>query len=283
METLFPWVYMMLQSMALAVVPAAVFAAVCLAIGVACGWGWHSLWLLPLGPLVVGLGWAVWGLSLPTTPAPQLAGTLRIAHANTLLYFNTDVGPKVAFAQGSGAEVVSLLEVNEALNAALPTLSNTYPFMANSGGRLPMVLLAKHPITRAQSWGPRAVLYHIARPQGAFYVLQVHPQSPYAPAEFANRNATLAQLAAALPTLPQPLIMVGDMNTTPWDSAFQPLLGTLQLAGGWRAYLPSFPRWLPITPIDAMLMSPHFSAARVQHMRVPGSDHLGLVGDFLLR
>ncbi|MFO0500124.1 MAG: endonuclease/exonuclease/phosphatase family protein [Pseudomonadota bacterium] len=281
MNTLLLWFYMVLQSTVLAWAPALAFGLIGLGVGLFYGWGWKALWLLPVGPVLVALVLAAWGMALPTQPTPAAAGVTRIAHANTLLYLNRPAEPKLAFAKNSGAEVVSLLEISPELVNILGTISGTYPHMANSGGRLPMVLLSTYPITRAQGWGERMVLYHIAKPNAAYYVLQVHPQSPFTPEAFTMRNERLALLAETLKGLPQPLIVLGDMNTTPWDSALAPLFTTVQQAGGWRARVPTFPSFMPLTPIDALYFTQPFTEIGLQHIKVPGSDHLGIVVDLV--
>lgn len=272
------WVYMIFESTALAWIPAVVLAALMLAVGLYYGWGWKALYLLPVGPVLMMMLLAGWSMGLPHVPAAAAEGTMRIAHANTLYYLR-NTAPKLAFAVNSGAETVSLLEISGPLGKELKSISGTYPHQAMSGGRLPMALLSIYPITRAQAWGERAVLYHIAKPNAAYYVLQVHPQSPYSRAAFAERNDQLAKIAEVVKGLPQPLIMLGDMNTTPWDGALQPLFDTVQQAGGWRSKLPTFPSWMPVTPIDALYYTQPFTPVKLQHVRVPNSDHLGIVVD----
>ena len=283
MESFLHWVWKVGLSLTLGWAPALLLALVLLAIMLAWGWRWWSLAAFPIAPLLVLVGWALWSASLPLVPPAQQQGNLRIAHLNALFYFNTPVGPKLKFIEGANADVVSVVEANPALVQAAQSISATYPFQqATTGGTLPMLLLAKHPITQAQKFNPRMVLYHIKRPGAAFYVLQWHPQSPYTPAAMAERDAALTAFATQLPLLPRPLVVVGDINAVPWDKALQPLREQLTLAGGWRAYLPTFPRWAPLAPIDHLLVSPQFTTLKLQQARVPGTDHLGMVADFQL-
>lgn len=277
------WLWVMAHSLAYGAVPTLLLGSGLLLWAWQQGYGWYSLWAFPLAGGLVLLLAAGFGLLMPTQPTPPAPGTaLRVAHLNTLFY--SDLTPeKLGFSTQSGAQVVSLLEVHPSLAARLPTISGTYPFQQVSGGRLPMALLSIYPLTRAQAWGERAVLYHVARPAkqgGAFYVLQTHPQAPYLPNAVKERDAMLAEVAAALPNLPRPLLLVGDFNTTPWDTALRPLRAALPLAGGWRGWLPTFPAWFPLTPIDHVLASPHLGTSTAHRVRVAGSDHLGLVVDF---
>jgi len=200
-----------------------------------------------------------------------------------MYYANQHTAAVLQFAKTSQAELVSVQEASQPLLAELTNISGTYPHQKTTQTRLPMALLSIYPLTRAQAWGDRAVLYHVGRPAdrgGAFYVLQIHPQSPYRPEALAQRNEKLAELSRALPNLPRPLLVMGDFNTVPWDSALQPFQPQLTLAGGWRAWLPSFPTWLPVTPLDHVWASPHWPAAKHHQVRVAGADHVGVVVDF---
>ena len=272
------WIMMILESTALAWIPAVVLAALMLVIGLYYGWGWKALYLLPVGPVLVAMILAGWSMGLLHVPTPAPPGTMRIAHANTL-YDLENTAPKLEFAINSGAETLSFLEISGPLGKQLKTISGTYPHQAMSGGNLPMALLSIYPITRAQAWGERAVLYHIAKPKVPYYVLQVHPQSPHSRSTYTERNAKLEKITTMVKGLPQPLVMLGDMNTTPWDDALAPLFNTVQQAGGWRSTLPTFPSWMPVTPIDALYYTQPFTPIGVQHIRVPKSDHLAIVVD----
>ncbi len=278
------WFWVMLHSLAYGVVLGLILALLFTLWAWRAGYGWQSLWGVVLAGAVVLVLAAGLGVLLPTAaPALPQGSSLRVAQLNTLFY--TAARPeKLAFAARSGAQVVSLQEVNPALAAQLPSISGTYPFQLLTRDRLPMALLSIYPLTRTQAWGERAVMYHVARPAlqgGAFYVLQAHSQSPYSIAAVRERDATLNTLMKALPNLPRPLLLVGDFNTVPWDAALAPLQGQFKLAGDWRGWLPSFPSFIPLTPIDHLWASvPHWPESSVQRVRVAGSDHVGLVVDF---
>ncbi len=277
------WFWLMLHSLAYGVMGVVALAVVLVLLGWWIGLGWRSLYgaavALPLALLAMaGAGLLV----AKEAPVRAPATGLRVAHLNTYV-FASSPKPALAFIEGSNADVVSLLEVAPVLKEQLGTISSTYPSIQQTTGPVPMVLLSRYPLTRAQAWTNRMVLYHVARPQtegGAFYVLQLHPMSPASRQAAHHRNALLAALAEALPNLPRPLLLVGDFNTTPWDDALRPLNASIAMAGGWQAWLPTFPSVAPITPIDALWASEQWPKATVQRVRVEGADHLGLVLDF---
>jgi endonuclease/exonuclease/phosphatase (EEP) superfamily protein YafD len=279
MDALLAWLKVVVVSELYAWAPALLLSLCFISLALYKGWRWKSLWFVLGGPVVVMGVAAVWGFMLPMQPtAPQ--GNLRIAHLNAYVY-NDDIAPKLAFAANSGADVISLVEVLPPLVEAAQSISATYPYQVATTQGKTMLLLSKYPLTVAQDFpAHRLRLYHVARPQGAFYVLQGHVQSPSNPRLLKKRIATMAILTEKMPRFPKPLVAVGDINTVPWDEAIKPLTTNLTLAGGWRAWLPSFPTRVPLTPIDHLFVSPQFKAYLLQRIRVPTSDHLGLVMDF---
>ncbi|NBV54969.1 MAG: hypothetical protein EBR79_04560 [Proteobacteria bacterium] len=117
--------------------------------------------------------------------------------------------------------------------------------------------------------------FTVQHPQTPFTFIQLHPQSPYTPNAFAKRNVELAALTS--PTFPAPVVAVGDLNTTPWDNALHPLRQNLTFRGPW---LPTFPSFMPLAPIDLVLSSPHWPTQNIQRVHVPGTDHLAIVANF---
>lgn len=279
MDAYLPWLKVVLVSEFYAWAPALLLSLCFMTWALYKGWRWKSLlWALG-GPAIVVLVAAGWGYLLPSQPMAR-QGNLRIAHLNAYVY-NDQIAPKLAFAATSGADVISLVEVLPALVQAAQSISATYPYQAATSQGKTMLMLSKYPLTVAQDFpAHRLRLYHVARPEGAFYVLQGHVQSPSKPRLLTKRTATMQMLAEKLPLMPKPLMVMGDINTVPWDEAIKPLSNNLVLAGGWRAWLPSFPTRVPLTPIDHVFASPQFKAYPLQRIRVPTSDHLGLVLDF---
>lgn len=276
------WLGMMASSLAYPLVPMLLATLA----GWLCLYGQNRLSLLAFiaTPLVAGLATlvlaALLGLMVPTVIPPRPEGTgLRLAHLNCLWYDHTNIQPKLDYARASNADVVVLNEVNNELLAASPSLADIYPHHFatrehNPTFHLEMLVLSRWPITHIGALNARLHLYKIDRPKAPFYLLHIHPQSPYLPMAMAYRNDELVNLAAH--DLPAPLIAVGDVNTTPWDANLQPLRARLNLQGTW---LPTHPALFPITPIDLILTSPNLPPATLHRIRVQGTDHLGLIMD----
>ncbi|MFZ2587638.1 MAG: endonuclease/exonuclease/phosphatase family protein [Alphaproteobacteria bacterium] len=277
------WGLMMASSLTYAVVPTVLGMLLMVGGGWSLGWAWRVVvGYALLVPLLVLGGLAVMGGMIPTVPPVRGENvSLRVAHLNALWYEHDELQTKVDFVAASDADVVSVVEVNPELRALLENLKE-YPYRFDSQKvlkefHLGMMVLSRWPVTYVASYGERMHLLKIARPANPFYVVQAHPQSPYLPHAMAQRNGELATLAAApLPT-DKPLLMVGDMNTVPWDGHLAPLRAKLVLHGSWA---PTFPRWAPMTPIDLLLASREWPAPTLHRVRVGGTDHLGVVGDF---
>jgi endonuclease/exonuclease/phosphatase (EEP) superfamily protein YafD len=75
-------------------------------------------------------------------------------------------------------------------------------------------------------------------------------------------------------------VLTGDFNTTPWsfamrrqDAVFLPLVRRTIAQFSFPARLAGR-RWVvPLLPIDHLYASPAWKLARLQRVRIPGSDH----------
>ena len=121
----------------------------------------------------------------------------------------------------------------------------------------------------------------IARP--ALTIVGTHAFAPFTPQALVLRNRHFAQLAAFVREQKQPVVLVGDLNSSSWSRAFQDLLRDAHLIETrlGRGVQATWPAWLPIpqVPIDHALVSRGVRVhARFVGDRV-GSDHLPVVLD----
>jgi endonuclease/exonuclease/phosphatase (EEP) superfamily protein YafD len=238
-------------------------------------------WVISVG-LMAAL-FSAQNLVLPTTPPKRPASTaLRIAHQNLLWYSTANPAAKLDFVRTADADLISLVEVND--NVANQILANNpYPYhfytataAANlPASHLPMMVLSRWPITLVHAWSGRALAFRVDNPGKPFIFIQLHPQSPYLPKAWQWRNEELAGYPT--PTFTEPTVIVGDLNTTPWDTALAPLRQAYTLQGPW---LPTFPSFMPVVPIDLLFTQGAWPVPRIQRVRTAGADHLGLVADF---
>ncbi len=112
-------------------------------------------------------------------------------------------------------------------------------------------------------------------------VVGTHPLPPTRGWKSSSRNMQLAAIAERVRVIDTPVLLLGDLNTTPWSAHFRKLVKNSGLRDSARGFgfQPTWPSWLPpllMIPIDHCLHSPEF---RVLQRRVGpnvASDHLPL-------
>lgn len=266
-----PWLQMVVLSLAMPLgVALLLFIVGRLALG---SWRWAMLLGL-CGSVLLFTMAGYWPPRI--APLPDNNITFRIAHLNTLIY-NDSYASKIEFVRTTNAQVVSLVEVHPNLMKDLDVQITRFPHKGVAGWGT--VLLSAWPIKQMQTFTDKAALYKVSPPDGAkpFYVLQIHPIAPSTPTRLTARNALWAQLTEA--TLPQPLVVLGDANTAPWDPNLTTFAekNTLKPHG----WLPSFPSIMPVVPIDLLLTPPGWKAA-LRRVFIAETDHLGWVADITL-
>ncbi len=121
----------------------------------------------------------------------------------------------------------------------------------------------------------------------AFILIGTHPLPPGGRAYSAYRNEQLEQLAEQVSRMKDPVLVLGDLNVTPWSPHFKKLLrnGGLQNSSQGRGLFASWPAfaWPFMIPIDHAL---HTEGIELMDKRIGpdvGSDHYPLVVEFTVR
>ena len=117
-------------------------------------------------------------------------------------------------------------------------------------------------------------------------VLGTNPLPPGSPDYARFRNEQLAAIPKFLSGRKGPVILLGDLNTTPWSAHFKRLVhetGLIDSSGG-RGIQPTWPaNLLPLRiPIDHCLVSPDVKVLSKQVGPKVGSDHLPLLVEVAL-
>jgi endonuclease/exonuclease/phosphatase (EEP) superfamily protein YafD len=132
-----------------------------------------------------------------------------------------------------------------------------------------------------------SIFANVDSPAGQITVIATHPVPPSGARNAAWRDAQLAELPKHVRKTSLPVILLGDLNVTPWSAHFRRLLkesGLHDSAYG-RGVHPTWPTISPLLwiPIDHCL---HSSRVVVKDRVVGsgvGSDHYPLIVDFVLR
>ena len=256
---------------------------------------------------LLALGVVAWNAmyaapALVTHPAnlPRVSGEaatgdpvrLRVASIN-VLYSNDEYSRVAEFVQRERPDAVAMSEMTAEWRRALAGLDKIYPHRYQTIGvggrgmtfwtRLPMKDAAVLPIGVRQEPAIQATL----EVQGCeVRIFAVHTTWPMAPASAGRRNQQLELLAERARAVTLPLVVVGDMNITPFSPHFQRLLvdGGLRSAAegfGWQATWPSFfpPAGIQI---DQALVNSRVAVEHFNRGAATGSDHLPIVADLVL-
>jgi endonuclease/exonuclease/phosphatase (EEP) superfamily protein YafD len=109
------------------------------------------------------------------------------------------------------------------------------------------------------------------------HVLAAHPVSPLTPTRAAQRDRMLERLTMMANELPGPVVVVGDLNATPWSPRLQALLDGAELVDSQLGHglQPSYPatRGRLGLAIDHVLHTDEFTTIERELGPAFGSDH----------
>ncbi|GAB2893673.1 endonuclease/exonuclease/phosphatase family protein [Uliginosibacterium flavum] len=259
-------------------------------IDLACHWQWlYVCGLLVFGALAAWAdrGWACLLLALPlpwltaAPSAPTLAQgvvVLSVVSANVHLE-NDDAQSLRRWLGVTRPDVVILLEVSPAYAAGLQGLSD-YPHqqLLTQEGPFSMALLSRHPLFGVEvlrdADGIPGLAASLDVAGQRVRILAEHPMPPLSRYDHVQRNQKLAARAAEAAASALPSVLAGDLNATPWSSAFAGLAGQgLRRASGITPTWPAIGRAFPGIPIDHVLVSSHWAVVSTARGPDLGSDH----------
>jgi endonuclease/exonuclease/phosphatase (EEP) superfamily protein YafD len=189
--------------------------------------------------------------------------------------------------------ILVLLEVTPTWANELESLQKSYPYrlIAPQQGNFGIALLSKLP------WKTAAIVPFgaIDRPSvvAEFQVYDqlvtlvgTHPSPPMSPSKARQRNQQLQRIANFLRPKENPVLLVGDLNISPWSYYFGQLLKNANLrnsAYGWGV-MPTWPAGFAVLwiPIDHFLVSEDITIHQRRNGSAVGSDHYPVIVDFSL-
>jgi endonuclease/exonuclease/phosphatase (EEP) superfamily protein YafD len=151
------------------------------------------------------------------------------------------------------------------------------------------MLLSKVPLSRTNvvfvgDAQVPSIVANVHLPQGEIFLIGTHPVPPIS-SEFSNlRNNQLAELSNLIAEQKKPVLLIGDLNTSPWSVHFSRLLKESGLQNSMKhfGFQPSWPvgnRFLRI-PLDHVLHSPDILIHNRAVGPDVGSDHFSVLIDF---
>lgn len=268
-----------------------VYLVVALAAGATCVWLDRSRWWMgAAGAAVCGVSFMQAAPALPDSVEPVPA--LRVASAN-LFYGNHEVARLAQWIRAESAQIVVLQEVSPAAAAELRSLSD-YPHLLIDAapGPFALAVLSRIPIEAVEVvQGPQdlpgqGLSYRVkVRWNDRWIALAaVHLAAPTTPSYRMQRDALLARTAEWAALSDSPVIVAGDMNSTPWSRAFKRAADVgLRRASGLRPTWPSFLGREMSIPIDHVLASTHWVVTSRTRGPDIGSDHRPVLVALALR
>lgn len=195
----------------------------------------------------------------------------------------------------NNADIILLLEINDDNIQPLQSVIQTYPYkiesLNNNTSGTGAVIMSRFPIlshetTKYSEFGNLLITAYINiyGKQVVFY--GAHFPKPTNINEFPSRSKQILSLARDISEQTTPIILAGDLNTTPYSPVFKKLIDTSKLKDSREGFgwLPSWPTYLPLfwLPIDHILVSQDI---KVQNRTVGsyiGSDHYPVLAELAI-
>lgn len=253
----------------------------------ACGnWRWAITALVLAVPPVMRVA----PLFLPAKPVAVTGENRLRVMAFNLLSSNHQHEAVLQWVRATDPDVAVFPEVTLAWARQLDQLADRLPYavMQPQEGNFGMAVLSKHPlkdekiILSERFDGVVGIRVELEVKGRRLVVHGTHPPPPLGGAMAKERDRHLRALAAEAVSSPQPVVMAGDFNATPWCHGMKPLaaagLRDARTGHGatatWRRSMP----WVAI-PIDHILIK---GAVRVEGFQTGpdlGSDHRPVIAD----
>lgn len=226
-------------------------------------------------------------------PERPASAAIRAMLVNVLTS-NRDSDSVKAAIKKYNPDFLVLLETDEWWLTQLASLRQTYPysFTRPRSDNFGITFLSKVPLARAEivdieTTNVPAVLAEVEFDGRPFAILGIHVMAPVRGGAARQRNKQFIEIAAYVRQLRMPVLLLGDLNTTPWSPFFSRLLDNARLhdSTAGYGYQPTWPAGNPLLriPIDHCLYSRGIGIAGRMVGPDVGSDHFPLVVDFALQ
>jgi endonuclease/exonuclease/phosphatase (EEP) superfamily protein YafD len=190
-------------------------------------------------------------------------------------------------------DIIVLEEVDEAWLSALQQELAAYPHTeaAPRADNFGIALYSRYPIRRGEiiyvgDAEVPSVIAEIESPAGVFTVIGTHPVPPGSAENSRLRDGQLAQLPELVRNASSPVLLLGDLNVTPWSYAFRRLVreSGLRDSSRGRGVQPTWPTFMPLfwIPIDHCLYGAGIQVTDKIVGPGIGSDHYPLIVNFVL-
>jgi len=215
--------------------------------------------------------------------------TLRAVLVN-VNHNNQAYGEVNRFIRSTNADFIILLEVTKAWMKSLNPLRKYYPYTkSEANGPGGIALLSRIPFDGATigvigGIGLPSIIARFSIDGERLTLIGTHPYSPVSRRRAENRDQQLTEVAKFISHQADPILLLGDLNTSPWSPIFKDFLRGAGLRDSREGFglQPSWPTWFPPAwiPIDHVLVSSNVTVYDRKIERDIGSDHYPVVVDF---
>jgi endonuclease/exonuclease/phosphatase (EEP) superfamily protein YafD len=261
--------------------------------------------------LFVGInGWAILPYYLPAPNANQPSqGHVRLMHCNLFGLLNQHTDYVIDAIKDNQPDILDLVEYTSTWQEKLERsgILKAYPYHLLAGhGHIG--LYSKIPLrnTRLVFTSPSRKVSNHANLLATFNLggspvtlLVAHPASPVRPSHLEWLKQSFGVWEQERPNLGENLVIVGDLNTSPWSVEFNQLIKRTGLRDSQLGFglQPSWPMWIPLPddrrmptwvarsltiPIDHVLVSPRIKVLARRTGPFDGSDHLPVIIDLAI-
>lgn len=189
-------------------------------------------------------------------------------------------------------DILVLQEISARWVSALSSLNDLYPHLVirpredNFGiGLYSKLALTESEVIFIGDARVPSIVAMANTPGGDIRVVATHPLPPMGRAYSTMRNDQLASLPSYLDS-DIPVLLLGDLNTTPWNYSFRRLIAQSGLRDSARGFgvQPTWPNVIPLfrIPIDHCLHSPDIMVIDRSIGNNASSDHYPLIIDFVI-
>ena len=240
-----------------------------------------------LPALAAALGGAMLSMGIDRPmPAPQGRGdgpSLRVMHMN-VFQPNVRCEEVVGSILEGDADIVFIQELSPEWADALEAgLSAEYPYRHLEPRRdcYGMAVYSRVPFRSIRTWWVEEAPFIAAEltiDGTNVSLLSVHANSPTSWSDFHRRNRQLAAVAGYTASLGSQALVIGDLNTVPWDRNYLRLMSVGGLTPANDTAERTWPSLGPLAliPLDHLLVSQGIRASSFASFTIPGSDHRGI-------
>jgi len=192
-------------------------------------------------------------------------------------------------------DIIVVVEATEDWMRALAQFEEKYPHVVSRPreDNFGIAVFSRFPFEKSEilqigDWHLPSAMARLRIDDREFTLVATHPAPPVGGARFGHRNRQLEAVAEYVRSVKGPVILLGDLNTTPWSPHFKKLLrrgGLLdsRRRHGIQATWPA-QTLLPLfrIPLDHILHSPGIAILHREVGPDIGSDHLPVIAEFSL-